>query len=144
MFLVTTGGLDVLKSIGELIALLLIFIGILFLAYLSSKIAARFQTGSMRNRNMTVVETMRVQNNKFVQIVKVADKYIVIGIGKDEISFLTELDGSKLVDEADSPDASKRTSFHDVLSMFTRTEDESDKPEGDNMEKESDKDGYEE
>lgn len=144
MFLEMTGAISVLKGIGELIVLLLIFIGILFLAYWSSKLAARFQSGSMKNRNMTVVETMRVQNNKFVQIIKIADKYIVIGVGKDEIHFLTELDGSQLIEEADNPDASRHTSFHDVLSMFTRTENGLDKPEENDMEKESDEDGYEE
>ena len=144
MFLVTTGVLSVLKGIGELIVLLLIFIGILLLAYWSSKIAARFQSGSMKNRNMTVVETMRVQNNKFIQIVKIADKFIAIGIGKDEIHFLTEIDGSQLTEEADNPDVLKHTSFHDVLSMFNKTEDGSETPEENDMEKESDKDGYEE
>lgn len=144
MFLVATGVLGVLKGIGELIVLLLIFIGILFLAYWSSKIAARFQSGSMKNRNMTVVETMRVQNNKFIQIIKIADKFIVIGIGKDEIHFLTELDGSQLIEEADNPDSLKHSGFQDVLSMFTRTENGSGKPEENDMEKESDKDGYEE
>lgn len=144
MFLVVTGVLGVLKGIGELIVLLLIFIGILFLAYLSSKIAARFQSGSMKNHNMTVVETMRVQNNKFVQIIKIADKFIVIGVGKDEIHFLTELDGSQLTEETDNPDVLKHTGFQDVLSMFTRTENGSEKQEENDMEKESDKDGYEE
>lgn len=144
MFLAVTGVLGVLKGIGELIVLLLIFIGILFLAYLSSKIAARFQSGSMKNHNMTVVETMRVQNNKFVQIIKIADKFIVIGVGKDEIHFLTELDGSQLTEETDNPDVLKHTGFQDVLSMFTRTENGSEKQEENDMEKESDKDGYEE
>lgn len=98
----------------------------------------------MKNHNMTVVETMRVQNNKFVQIIKIADKFIVIGVGKDEIHFLTELDGSQLTEETDNPDVLKHTGFQDVLSMFTRTENGSEKQEENDMEKESDKDGYEE
>jgi flagellar protein FliO/FliZ len=46
----------------------------------------------MKNKNMQIVETMRLTNNKYLQIVKVAEEYLVISISKDHVELLTRLD----------------------------------------------------
>lgn len=91
MFLAAIDAAGVLKSIGEIVVMLLIFAVILFLAYLASKLASRMQVKASSQGNLKLMETIRIQNNKYIQIVRVGEKYLVIGIGKDEITFLTEL-----------------------------------------------------
>lgn len=45
----------------------------------------------MQNKNIQVVETFRVSNNKFIQIIQVGKKYLVISVCKDVVNILTEL-----------------------------------------------------
>lgn len=51
----------------------------------------------MQNKNIQVVETFRVSNNKFIQIIQVGKKYLVISVCKDVINILTELTEEDLV-----------------------------------------------
>ena len=51
----------------------------------------------MQNKNILVVETFRVSNNKFIQIIQVGKKYLVISVCKDVVNILTELTEEDLV-----------------------------------------------
>lgn len=51
----------------------------------------------MQNKNIQVVETFRVSNNKFIQIIQVGKKYLVISVCKDVVNILTELTEDDLV-----------------------------------------------
>ncbi len=51
----------------------------------------------MQNKNIQVVETFRVSNNKFIQIIQVGKKYLVISVCKDVVNILTELTEEELV-----------------------------------------------
>ena len=114
------------ESIFELIVVLVIFVGILFLTYYTTKWIAGYQKGRMVNQNLELIETLKITNNKYVQIIRAGkDKYLVIGVGKDEISRLGELteDEVKLLSE----DASERKdTFHDILGSFRKNHNEED------------------
>ena len=114
------------ESIFELIVVLVIFVGILFLTYYTTKWIAGYQKGRMVNQNLELIETLKITNNKYVQIIRAGkDKYLVIGVGKDEISRLGELteDEVKLLSE----DASERKdTFHDILDSFCKNHNEED------------------
>ena len=51
----------------------------------------------MQNKNIQVVETFRVNNNKFIQIIQVGKKYLVISVCKDVVNVLSELTEDDLV-----------------------------------------------
>ena len=51
----------------------------------------------MKNRNIQVIETFRVNNNKFIQIIQVGKKYLVISVCKDTINILAELIEEELI-----------------------------------------------
>ena len=51
----------------------------------------------MQYKNIQVVETFRVSNNKFIQIIQVGKKYLVISVCKDVVNILTELTEEDLV-----------------------------------------------
>ena len=44
-----------------------------------------------------MIETCRITPNKYVQIIRAGEKYLVIAIGKDEIHMLAELTAEDLV-----------------------------------------------
>ena len=82
---------------ARLFTVILIFIFVLLITYLTTKYVGSYQKMQSVNKNFEVIETYRVANNKFLQLVRIADKYVVIAIGKDEITKITEVDSSSLI-----------------------------------------------
>lgn len=79
---------------------------------------AGYQKGQMTGHNIEVVETARIANNKFIQIVKTGDVYLVIAVGKDEVSLLTQLTEEQLetLSANHSESVLKSESFQEILS----------------------------
>lgn len=109
--LAASGRLD---NFLQFIGALGVFIFVLAITYFVTRWIGNYQKAQWKNRNMQVVETMRIANNKFIQIVKVAEEYLVIGIGKDSIELLTKLDESS-VDALKLPEDVQMESFQDIL-----------------------------
>ncbi|MEY8235565.1 flagellar biosynthetic protein FliO [Lachnospiraceae bacterium 66-29] len=85
------------ESFFQLISVLLIFLFVLVITYVSTRWVAQYQRGAMKNRNIQVIETFRVNNNKFIQIIQVGKKYLVISVCKDTINILAELIEEELI-----------------------------------------------
>ncbi len=107
-----------LSSFIQLVGVLLIFLFVLFITYIVTRWLAGYQKGQMTGRNIEVVETARIANNKFIQIIKTGDVYLVIAVGKDEVSLLTQLTAEQIsslsVDHSES--VLKTESFQEILS----------------------------
>lgn len=89
-----------LESIGQIIVLIVLFVFVLFLAYLAARISGSFQSNVInKNRNVKVIETFRLSNNKYIQIVKIGERYLALAICKDSVTVLTELDASEVMDQ---------------------------------------------
>ena len=78
-------------SIAQLLTVLLIFLLVLALAYFTTRFVGTYQKTKLVNRNFEHIETYRITNGKYLQLVKAGSKYVVIGIGKDSISMICEL-----------------------------------------------------
>lgn len=87
-----------LDSFVQLITVLIIFVFVLILTYFTTRWMAGIQKGRSFNRNLKIIETISVGNNKMISIVEAGTKYIVVSIGKDEVNFLTELKEEDLKD----------------------------------------------
>lgn len=85
------------ESFFQLIGVLLVFLLVLALTWGVTRWIAGYQQGMMADKNMRVIETFRVNNNKFIQIIQVGKKYLVISVCKDTINILTELTEEQLV-----------------------------------------------
>ena len=109
------------ESLFQLVIVLFIFVVVLIMTYYATKWMAGYQKQQQMGKNLHVVETVRVGNNKFVEIVQTGrDHYIVIGVGKDEIVFLGNLDAEAVTveDDAENP-ISASANFKDILKRFT-------------------------
>gem|GEM_PF-1384591 len=80
----------------QLVTLVFILIAILFAAYYTSRLVGKFTLGQLKNSNFKVIDTYRISPNKYLQIVKIANKYIAISVSKDNVQFLSELDESEI------------------------------------------------
>ncbi len=84
-------------SFFQLIFIFIVFIGVLAVTYYVTKWIAGYQKTQGLNKNLEIIEAIRITNNKYVQIVRAGtDKYFVIAVGKDEISLLGELTSSEM------------------------------------------------
>lgn len=80
-----------INSFVQFITLLIVFVIILFLTYATTRFIGGYQKTITDNSNFTVIDTYRVSNNKYIQIIRIGKKYLAISVCKDNITTLTEL-----------------------------------------------------
>ena len=90
--------LSSLDSFVQLITVLVIFIFVLIITYITTRWMAGIQKGRSFNKNLRIIETISAGNNKMISIVQAGEKYLVVSIGKDEVHYLTELKQEELKD----------------------------------------------
>ena len=77
----------------------------------------------MSGSNIKLLETLRISNTKYLQIVQVGSKYFVIAVCKDTVTYLCEVNGEEL-EFAKTEALSQSESFKSILDKFKK-----DKPE---------------
>ena len=70
-----------LNSFIQLLGVLLIFLFVLVITYFTTKWIGGYQKVQMSGRSFQVVDTIRIANNKLVQVIKMGDVYLVIAVG---------------------------------------------------------------
>ena len=106
-----------LHSLIQLIGALLIFAFVLGITYLTTRWMGGFQKSRSNNKNLHVIETISVGNNKYISIVEAGTAYLVVSVGKDEVHLLTELTREQLKDFSFEHQGEKETqeSFAEIL-----------------------------
>ena len=84
------------SSYAEFIAVLVIFVLVLGITALTTKWIAGYQKQQSANSNIEVIETSRLTNNKYLQIIRVGETYMVIAVCKDTVTMLGEIPGEQL------------------------------------------------
>ena len=51
----------------------------------------------MSGSNINILETMRISNTKYIQVVKIGSKVFAIAVAKDTVTYLCELNEDELV-----------------------------------------------
>lgn len=111
------------ESFFQLIGVLLIFLFVLVLTYLVTKWIAGYQQGITCNKNIRIIETFQVNNTKFIQIIQVGKKYLVISVCKDTINLLTELTEDQLTyfpSIEDRKEVNVNESFQEILNSLKK------------------------
>ncbi len=104
-----------LESFLQLVGALLIFAFVLVLVYLVTRWMGAIQKGQSYNKNLHIVETIGVGNNKMISIVEAGTQYLVVAIGKDEIHLLAKLSREELKDFSFEEEKSPQESFSEVI-----------------------------
>ncbi len=79
-------------SFIQLIGLIILLVLILVATYYTTRFVGNVKLGQLKNSNFQLIDAYRISPNKLLQIVKIADKYVVLAVCKDTITFITELD----------------------------------------------------
>lgn len=78
-------------SIGQLLTVTLIFIFVLALTYFATKLTAGLQKGRLAGSNVEVLETFKIAPTKYIQVVRIGEKYFSYIVCKDTVTLLGEL-----------------------------------------------------
>ena len=81
-------GLHNVDGAIRLITSLLIFLVVLVAAWFVTRLVAGYQKGQ--------IETCRLSQTKYIQIIRIGGRYLVIGICKDTITMLASYDEAEL------------------------------------------------
>ncbi len=116
--MLTATAASTLRSLGQLVWVLMLFVLVLLLTLLTTRWIAKYQQGQLHNQNLKLLETLRVSTNGYIQIIKAGDVYLVIAVSKDHIEKLAEIPKEQLHADAAEPTGQKidmAESFHDIL-----------------------------
>ena len=93
MMLVMTNTSD---SYVQFITVLVIFVLVLGVTALTTKWIANYQKQQNVNCNIEVIETTRIANSKYIQIVRIGDTYKAVAVCKDTVTLLGEVPKEQL------------------------------------------------
>lgn len=95
--MLVTIGMSPLESVFKLIGLLLLFIIILGATYFTTRLVGNIQNNQRKKSNFKIIEGFKVAPGKYLQLIQIGRKYYLIGIGKNEITIIKELDKEDLL-----------------------------------------------
>ena len=91
MFLTGTGA-HTLENLFKLIGLLVVFVIIIIACYYVTKLVGTNQLVKTKNSNFKILDTYKLGQNQLIAIVEVGNRYFCIGITKENVSLISELD----------------------------------------------------
>ena len=118
------------NMIAQLFFILIVFIGVIVLAIYMTKMVggARYSKRGMGG-NLRLIDSIGLGFQNGIHLVKAGKKYVLLGITKDRITFLSELSESDIEQAEDSD--SERPSFDNYLSRILNRGNESNSQQKD-------------
>jgi flagellar protein FliO/FliZ len=113
------------SSYAQFITVLVIFVLVLGVTAWVTGWMANYQKGRNSNNNIEIIETTRITNNKYIQLLRVGETYMVIAVCKDTVTMLSEVPAEQL---KFSDDAQSKMSFKELFEK-TMKMDSSDQSE---------------
>ena len=115
-----------IEAFAQLLTLFIIFILVLAITDYVTRFVGNYQKNKMSGSNINILETMRISNTKYIQVVKIGSKVFAIAVAKDTVTYLCELNEDELVynESSSGKMLMNSESFKDILEKFKK-----DKPE---------------
>ena len=93
LMIILTGKAD---SYAQFITVLFIFVAVLAVTALVTKWIAGYQKQQGAAGNIEVRETVRIANNKYIQLVRIGESYFAIAVCKDTVTALGQIPAEQL------------------------------------------------
>lgn len=111
-----------MESVVQLITVLIIFALVLATTYWTTKWIGGIQKNNMKGTNIELIECMRIGQNQFIEIARIGNKYLLLGVSKDTITMLCEVSGDDLkIDIENSELQNNVESFQKLLEKAKKT-----------------------
>ncbi len=115
-----TGSVSAWDSFVQMLGLILLLVIILIAAYYTTKFIGGIRQGQLKHSNFQVIDAYRIGPNKAIEIVKIANKYVVIAIGKDTVNYITELDEAEVSVREEKWEGKELQSFAQTLDKLKK------------------------
>lgn len=104
------------NSIVQFVTVTIVFIIVLAITFFTTRWIGSYQKKQISKGNIKIVESLRISNNKVLEVVNIGSKYFLIAVCKDTVTQIGEIDGSelKLLEES----GNTNESFGNVFSRF--------------------------
>ena len=111
--IILTAGMSNIDNLLQLLGVSILFIFILVITYYTTKFVGGAKLSITKNSNFKVLETYKIAQNKYLQLIQIGTRYFVISVSKDDIRFLTELNENEILKQDDV--RLQKSSFTDLL-----------------------------
>ena len=91
--MILTGNVN---SYAQFLAVLVVFVLVLGITALTTKWIANYQKQQNVTCNIEILETTRISNNKYIQLVRIGETYLAIAVCKDTVTLLGEVPKEQL------------------------------------------------
>ena len=112
---------------AQFVTLLIVFIFVLWLCAVVAKWMGSYQKQQGCSANAEVIDTIRIAQGKWIQIIRVGNKYKAVAVCKDTVTYLGDVDESELKFKTSDE---KKSVFSEFLTKAV-TEKKTDIPEKD-------------
>lgn len=109
-----------LDSIVQLFTVILIFIFVLALTYFTTKFTAKLQMGRYQNANVEIIETYKIAPTKYIQVVRIGEKYFSYVVCKETVTLLGELAKDDIIDSEQNEQNTTGLSFKDIFEKLKK------------------------
>lgn len=89
--------MEFFNSIFSILTVLFMFAIVVALAYITTRYIGMTSVKRFKNSNMKIIEVMSLGYQKYLYIVKVADKHLILSVTKDDLRLLDTVDGENVV-----------------------------------------------
>ncbi len=111
-----------INGIAQLFTVAVLFVIVLVMTYFTTRFIGNYQKGHLSGNNIQILDTVRLSQNKLIQIVRTGDKYFAIAVCKDTVTLLGELDGDSIVVSPQNKVTDEK--FENILNRFRKKEQE--------------------
>ena len=125
-----TAGMSSVDNLLQLVGVSILFIFILVITYYTTKFVGGVKLSINKNSNFKVLETHKIAQNKYIQIIQIGTRYFVISIGKDDIRLLTELNENEVLKQDDLK--AQKNNFTDIFNISLKKLKEKNKNDQEN------------
>lgn len=112
-------------SYGQLVLVLLIFAAVLGVTAFTTKWIAQYQKEQGMNANIQLLDATQLGNNKYIQIVRIGNKYYALAVCKDSVTMLGEISKDELVEVKEQSTVGFKTVLAKTLQNRNKDSDES-------------------
>lgn len=106
------------NMLGQFFLLILVLAFVIFLAYYSTKLMGRGIKGMRKGSNLETIESIGIGIGSTIQLLRAGSKYFLIGVSKDRITYLTEVDENSI--DFSGSSAFKPFSIDEYFKKITR------------------------
>jgi flagellar protein FliO/FliZ len=107
-----------LNGFVQFLTVVIIFLFVVAITFIATRWIANYQKDRSLTANIEVIETFRLTSNKYLQIVRIGEKYVAIALGRDEVTLLTVLSEEEI--QLAAVEAKENISFVGILDKLKK------------------------